>query len=147
MLIKYRMNISHMVARVWNCAYSIYWIGEIPSSWKEDVIFPIHKGNNKPRKLTNSYRTSALLPCLLNVFEKLLLGRMKSHISTNTVFPNIQQQGFQQKLGFVGTLPLAWPEISLEEEFVYFIFYMEFCIGRVISHSLKCCWRNCISIC
>lgn len=78
---------------------SIIKIGEIPTSWKKDIIVPIHKGHNKPKKSPNSYRPIALLPCMLKIFEKLLLYRIKSHILSTVEFPNIQQQGFQQKLG------------------------------------------------
>ena len=59
---------------------SIIKFGGIPSSWKKDIIVPIHKGNNKPRKSPNSHRPIALLPCLLRIFEKFFLGRIKSHI-------------------------------------------------------------------
>lgn len=78
---------------------SIIKSGQIPDSWKRDIIVPIHKGGNKPKKSPDSYRPIALLPCLLKLFEKILLTRIKSHVLSPSDFPNAQQQGFQPKLG------------------------------------------------
>lgn len=78
---------------------SIIKIGQIPDSWKKDIIVPIHKGSNKPKKSPDSYRPIALLPCFLKIFEKLLLLRTKTYVLSTGDFPNPQQQGFQPKLG------------------------------------------------
>ena len=78
---------------------AIIKVGRIPSCWKKDLIVPIYKGHNKPRKSPDSYRPIALLPCLLKVFEKLILTRIRTYIQPYIKFPNDQQQGFQQNLG------------------------------------------------
>ena len=80
---------------------SIIHLGKIPTIWKKDIIVPIHKGNNKPKKSPDSYRPIALLPCLMKLFEKILIQRIRLHILPSTQFPNPQQQGFQPSLGSI----------------------------------------------
>ena len=90
------IQLSKCISHLFN---AVIKIGRIPSCWKKDLIVPIYKGNNKPRKSPDSYRPIALLPCLLKIFEKLLLTRIRTHIQPLINFPNQQQQGFQQNLG------------------------------------------------
>lgn len=80
---------------------SMILIGKIPTIWKKDIIVPIYKGNNKPKKSPDSYRPIALLPCFMKLFEKILIQRTRLHILTSIQFPNPQQQGFQPSLGSI----------------------------------------------
>lgn len=89
--------------------------GQIPTSWKQDLIVPIFKGSNKPRNSPDSYRPIALLPCFLKIFEKLLLNRTKSIAAISATFPNLQQQGFQQRLGCITA------SFNLQETLYHFI--------------------------
>uniref|UniRef100_A0A8W8L5Q8 Reverse transcriptase domain-containing protein n=1 Tax=Magallana gigas TaxID=29159 RepID=A0A8W8L5Q8_MAGGI len=89
--------------------------GQIPTSWKKDLIVPIFKGSNKPRNSPGSYRPIALLPCFLKIFEKLLLNRTKLIAAISATFPNLQQQGFQQRLGCITA------SFNLQETLYHFI--------------------------
>ena len=89
----------HLAKCITHLFNAILTVGCIPSCWKKDLIVPIYKGNNKPRKTPDSYRPIALLPCALKIFEKLLLTRIQTNILPSIKFPSSQQQGFQPKLG------------------------------------------------
>ena len=56
------------------CRSSIF-----PSSWKISRITPIHKRGL--RTAPTNYRPVAVLPTLSNVFERVLLPRLKKHIN------------------------------------------------------------------
>lgn len=64
---------------------SIIKTGQIPDFWKRGIVVPLHKGGNKPKKSPDSYRPIALLPCLLKLFEKILLTRIKTHVLSSTL--------------------------------------------------------------
>jgi hypothetical protein len=44
-------SLSKCISHLFN---SIIHIGKIPTAWKKDIIVPIHKGNNKPKKSPDS---------------------------------------------------------------------------------------------
>ncbi len=83
---------------------AIFSVGYIPKTWKKGLIVPIYKGGSKPTYKCESYRPIALLCAFYKLFEKLILTRVQSWISTFSIdFPNKQQQGFTKSLNCVTT--------------------------------------------
>lgn len=74
-------------------------MGKIPPIWKQGLIVPLYKGDDKQKTSTNSYRPVALLSCFLKIFENVLNSRISKYVLDSQCFPNKQQQGFQEKLG------------------------------------------------
>ena len=73
----------------------IFDVGIVQSSWKECVILPLHKGDNKPKSDFNTYRGISLIPSVCKVFEKLLDSRMEEQLIN---FHNQQQMAYQKHL-------------------------------------------------
>lgn len=69
--------------------------GCIPSDWRKSIIILLHKGGNKSKTDTNSYRGISLVPCIAKIFEKLVELEL-SRIRPN--FPNPQQVAYQKGL-------------------------------------------------
>ncbi|XP_052743468.1 probable RNA-directed DNA polymerase from transposon BS isoform X1 [Bicyclus anynana] len=69
----------------------------LPGQWKIAQVIMIAKPGKPPQK-ASSYRPISLLPVIGKLFERILLNRMKEHLST--VLPN-HQFGFREKHGTV----------------------------------------------
>ena len=75
---------------------------QYPSSWKTSIIIPVYKGHGKSKSEPNSYRPVSLIPSVCKVFEKILVNRLNKYVmSKSQIFPNPQQQGFQEKLSCI----------------------------------------------
>ena len=51
--------------------------GYIPTSLKEGIIIPLHKGGRKSKTDPNNYQSITLSSALLKLFEKRLLEKVK----------------------------------------------------------------------
>ena len=75
-----------------------------PSQWTKNVLVPIFKGKGKSKSDPGSNRPVSLMPCLSKLFEKIVLKRLNSALTTaRPNFPNPQQQGFRKHLSCITT--------------------------------------------
>ena len=49
----------------------------VPATLKQGCIITLFKGGNKRRDDPSSYRANTLSSCLLKLYERILLGRIK----------------------------------------------------------------------
>ena len=76
---------------------TIFWrmcldTGHIPSSLKQSLIVPQHKGDS--RAIPANYRPIALTSHLIKIFEKILRKHIVEHMNNNNLF-NPNQHGFR----------------------------------------------------
>ena len=74
-------------------------LGFFPNAWKISEIILIPKPG-KDLSIPSSYRPISLLPCLSQLFERVLLLKIKPYLSTNNVIPD-HQFGFREKHGTI----------------------------------------------
>lgn len=70
-----------------------------PAQWKTAQIIMLPKPGKNPEEMS-SYRPISLLPTISKLFEKILLDRIKPHISARNLIPN-HQFGFRQQHGTI----------------------------------------------
>ena len=91
-----RIQLAKFIEQLFN---AVITVEGIPSCWKKDLIVPFYKGTSKQRKSPDSYKTIALLPCALKIFEKVLLTRIQTNILPSIKFQVHSSKDFQPKLG------------------------------------------------
>ena len=67
---------------------------QYPMKWKTAKIVPIHKGKNKPKNLTSSYRPISLLPTISKLIERLVQKQLMKFM-TNSKQININQHAYR----------------------------------------------------
>lgn len=65
---------------------------KIPRKWKESTITMIHKKEDKSN--IQNYRPISITPCVMRLFERLLLARLKKHLDDNNILIK-NQSGFR----------------------------------------------------
>ena len=65
----------------------------IPDEWKYSIIKMIHKKKGEKHNIKN-YRPISSTPCLMKLFEKIMLARLVDHLETNNLLIK-QQSGFR----------------------------------------------------
>ena len=77
--------------------YNNSWkTGNIPQSWREASMIPVHK-KGKNRKDTNNYRPISLLSCTGKLLERMVNTRLTWHLESKNIYAN-EQAGFRQNL-------------------------------------------------
>jgi len=69
--------------------------GELPQKWKNSIVKMIPKKSDEKHN-PNSYRPISLTPCIMRLFERVLLARLKKHLDENNILVK-QQSGFREK--------------------------------------------------
>lgn len=76
--------------------------GHIPTTWRDSILVPLHKGGNKSKKDPNSNRGISFYPVLSKVLEMVLLSLLDGLSRTDT-FPHPQQMAYQSQLSALHT--------------------------------------------
>ena len=72
----------------------------IPESFKAGSVVPIYKGKNKDKTIPSNYRGITLTSAIGKLFEKVIINRIDSWLSENTItFPHKLQMGFVKGRG------------------------------------------------
>ena len=77
--------------------------GEIPKSFKEGIIVPIHKGESKSDP--KNYRTVTLTSHLIKVFERIIAKELVAFLETHNLH-NKNEYRFRSQVGPVS--PNSW---------------------------------------
>jgi ribonuclease HI len=85
--------------------------GEIPNSWKHQLIIPVLKPGKNP-KLPSSYRPIALSACAMKILEHILKSRLVWYIEHNSILPS-SQFGFRKSLSCVDNLSVLITDIQI----------------------------------
>lgn len=68
-------------------------LGHWPKAYKHAKVIALNKPNKAPNKIDN-YRPISLLSATSKILERLVLGRIKTHVANNNILPN-HQLGFR----------------------------------------------------
>ena len=66
----------------------------LPSRWKTSIIKMIPKKSDNKHDIDN-YRPISITPCIMRLFERIILERLKNHLDANNIIVK-QQSGFRQ---------------------------------------------------
>uniref|UniRef100_A0A6M2DPJ2 Putative reverse transcriptase panstrongylus megistus n=1 Tax=Xenopsylla cheopis TaxID=163159 RepID=A0A6M2DPJ2_XENCH len=72
-------------------ANQILKLGHFPQSWKARKTMPVHKPA-KPPHLPSSYRPITLLNTMSKTIEKVILTRIKEHLTEHNIIPHCQYE-------------------------------------------------------
>ncbi len=76
-----------------------FLLSYVPSQWREAYVFVLYKGRGNPLD-PNSYRGISLTPILAKMYERILLSRLQSWVST-TPISHLPQFGFRPRCSTV----------------------------------------------
>lgn len=105
LLKKCKLQLSDPLVYIWNESFKC---GKIPSSLKQAIIAPLHKGGSKSSG--KQYRPVALTSHIIKIFEKIVKQNVVKYLNDKNLF-NPGQHGFRKGRSCLSQLLLHFEEL------------------------------------